>query len=112
VMIVLRHRALLTSRRHQLPFRPMRRAVVLGLLTLGILLALAAPASAQTATTGPPTSTSASTTSTALKTAGGPGAEGSSRLPTLGEGFPWITVGAVILVAGLVGARLRRGSRR
>jgi hypothetical protein len=43
-----------------------------------------------------------------LATAGGSG----QRLPTLGEGFPWITVGVVVLAAGLVGARLRRASRR
>jgi hypothetical protein len=90
----------------------MRRAVVLGLLALGILLVVGLPSSAQTATTALPPSTSSSTTSPALKTVGGAGAEGSSHLPTLGEGFPWISVGAVILVAGLVGGRLRRASRR
>jgi len=90
----------------------MRRAVVLGLLALGILLVAAWPSSAQTPTTTPPTTASASTTSSAPRAVGSAGNEGSSRLPTLGEGFPWITVGAVILVAGVVGARLRRGARR
>ncbi|MBV9412540.1 MAG: hypothetical protein JO148_13150 [Acidimicrobiia bacterium] len=95
----------------------MRRAVALGLLTLGILFGSVSAASAQTTT--PPTAkaTSSSTssqattsTSTPFKpvTAGGSG----NHLPTLGEGFPWITIGAVILVAGLVGARLRAASRR
>jgi hypothetical protein len=91
----------------------MRRAVALGLLMLGFLLAAASASVAQPVTPPPaPTTTSqASTTSSStpkVATAGG----GGNRLPTLGEGFPWITVGAVILVAGLAGARLRRASRR
>ena len=94
----------------------MRRAVVLALLALGILLVAASSLRAQTATTSPPASatplTPLTTSTTAVKTVGGAGNAGSSRLPTLGEGFPWITVGAVILVAGVVGARLRRAARR
>jgi hypothetical protein len=92
----------------------MRRAVALGLLMLGFLLAGASTSVAQPVTPPPPqtTTSQASATSTSTRpkvaTAGG----GGDRLPTLGEGFPWIGVGAVILVAGLAGARLRRASRR
>jgi hypothetical protein len=96
-------------------FAAVRRAVAFGLLALGILFVAAAASPAQTttppptaATTAPPTSSTPSSTLPKVATAGG----GGSRLPTLGEGFPWITVGVVILVAGLVGARLRRASRR
>jgi hypothetical protein len=89
-------------------FAPVRRAVVIGLLTLGVLFMAVSASVAQTVTA--PTTTPASTTSTS--TTGRPAAAQSrDRLPTLGEGFPWITVGAVVLVAGLVGARLRRASR-
>jgi hypothetical protein len=90
------------------------RAVTFGLLTLGILLVAASASPGQTVTAPPTTATTASTTSTSTSTpikpvtAGG----GGTKLPTLGEGFPWITVGAVALVAGLVGARLRQVSRR
>lgn len=92
----------------------MRRAVAFGLLTLGMLCVAGSASPAQTVTTAPTATTSpspSSTTSSTLPkvaTAGGSG----QRLPTLGEGFPWITVGAIVLVAGLVGARLRRESRR
>jgi len=96
-------------------FAAVRRAVAFGLLALGILIAAASASPAQTVTPPPTaTTTTPSTSSTPpstiprVATAGG----GGSRLPTLGEGFPWITVGVVILVAGLVGARLRRASRR
>ena len=88
-------------------FAPVRRAVAIGLLTLGVLLmavsaSIAQPVTTPT-TTGPASTTSTSTTARVAQSGG--------RLPTLGEGFPWITVGAVVLVAGLVGARLRRASR-
>jgi len=96
-------------------FAPVRRAVAFGLLALGILVATATLSPAQTGTppptattTSPSTSSTPSSTLPKVATAGG----GGSRLPTLGEGFPWITVGAVILVAGLAGAQLRRASRR
>jgi hypothetical protein len=92
----------------------MRRAVAFGLLTLGLLLVAASASPGQPVT--PPSSTTSSstpssTTSTLPKvaTAGGGGGSG---LPTLGEGFPWITVGAVALVAGLIGYQLRRAARR
>jgi len=96
-------------------FAPVRRAVAFGLLTLGLLIVAASSSVGQT-TTPPPTATtkplssssSSSSTLPKLATAGGSG----DRLPTLGEGFPWITVGAVILVAGLIGYRLRRAARR
>jgi len=95
-------------------FAAMRRAVAYGLLALGISVAAVSAAPAQTVTppptattTTPPPSTPPSTLPK-VATAGG----GGSRLPTLGEGFPWITIGVVILAAGLVGARLRRASRR
>jgi hypothetical protein len=93
----------------------MRRAVAFGLLTLGLLFWGATASPAQPVTPPPRSTTSSSTASTTtstlprVATAGG---GGGSHLPTLGEGFPWITVGAVALVAGLVGARLRRASRR
>ena len=91
----------------------MRRAVAFGLLTLGLLLVAASASPGQVT---PPTSTTSSsapssTTSTLPKVATAGGGAG-SRLPTLGEGFPWITVGAVILVAGLIGWRLRWAARR
>ncbi|MBV8303220.1 MAG: hypothetical protein JOZ04_03350 [Acidimicrobiia bacterium] len=107
----------------------MRWAVGSGLLLLGLLLVDAPASSAQpvTPTTPPPSAPSTSGGSTQAPTAPAPAsststsallpaagaADGStSGLPTLGEGFPWITVGAVILIAGLVGGRLRRASRR
>jgi hypothetical protein len=90
----------------------MRRAVAIGLLMLGSLLAVASVSPAQPVTPPPTTTSPAPATSTSTRpnvvTAGG----GGDRLPTLGEGFPWIGVGAVILIAGLAGARLRRASRR
>jgi hypothetical protein len=88
----------------------MRRAVAIGLLMLGFLLAAASASVAQPVTPPPTTTSQASTTSTSTRSKVATG--GGNRLPTLGEGFPWITVGAVILVAGLAGARLRRASRR
>jgi hypothetical protein len=94
-------------------FAPVRRAVAFGLLALGMLVPAVSEASAQPVappTTVTPTVLPSSTTvSTSTRP---PAAATGDRLPTLGEGFPWITVGAVILVAGLVGARLRRASRR
>ncbi|HEV3354798.1 MAG TPA: hypothetical protein VG076_17845 [Acidimicrobiales bacterium] len=92
----------------------MRRAVAIGLLMLGFLVAAASASVAQPVTPPPaPTTTSlAPTTSTSTRPKVARAGGGGSRLPTLGEGFPWITVGAVILVAGLAGARLRRASRR
>jgi hypothetical protein len=86
----------------------------LGLLTLGLLVGGITASPGQSVTPPTPSTTSSSTGSTTSSTlhkatsAGG----GGSSLPTLGEGFPWISVGAVILVAGLVGARLRRAARR
>jgi hypothetical protein len=88
-----------------------RRAVAIGLLTLGVLLVAVSTSIAQTVT--PPTTAPASTAPASTSTTARPAAARSGGgLPTLGEGFPWITVGAVVLVAGLVGARLRRSSRR
>jgi hypothetical protein len=89
---------------------PVRRAVAIWLLTLGVLLLAVPTSTAQTVTppTAPASTTSASTSTTARPAA----AQSRDGLPTLGEGFPWITVGAVVLVAGLVGARLRRTSHR
>jgi hypothetical protein len=92
----------------------MRRAVAFGLLTLGLLLltAAAAPGQPVTPPTSAPSSSTSSTTTSTLPRAATAGGGGSSGLPTLGEGFPWITVGAVILVGGLIGGQLRRAARR
>jgi hypothetical protein len=96
----------------------MRRAVAIGLLMLGSLLAVASVSVAQPVTpppaptTTPPVSAAPTSTRPKVASAGGGSGGGAGGLPTLGEGFPWITVGAVILVAGLAGARLRRASRR
>jgi len=90
-----------------------RRAVAIGLLALGVLLVAVSASLAQTVappTTAPGTSTSSTAATSTTARPAAPQAR--DRLPTLGEGFPWITVGAVVLVAGLVGARLRRASRR
>ena len=89
----------------------MRRAVAFGLLTLGLLFGGATLSSAQPVTAPSTTSSSTPSTTTSTLPKVGTAGGGGSGLPTLGEGFPWISVGAVILVAGLVGARLRRASR-
>jgi hypothetical protein len=85
-----------------------RRALAFGLLALGVLL-LAAPAVAQT--TSAPTTAEPTSTTTTARPPPATGRAARDGLPTLGEGFPWITTGVVILVAGLIGARLRRTSR-
>ncbi|MCU1450250.1 MAG: hypothetical protein JWP02_2420 [Acidimicrobiales bacterium] len=93
----------------------------LAVLALGLLLVVVGVgvAGAQTTAPSPPetatTSSSASTTEPPPTTTTRPliAPEGSSGgFPAAGEGFPWIPVGVGILVAGLIGSRLRRASRR
>jgi len=108
--VTIGHGTLLTAALRALRLRRMRRAVGCGLLLLGLLV-VAVPASHAQPVTPPTAPTSSTSTSTFSRVAVA-GHGSTDRLPTLGEGFPWITVGAVILVAGLVGARLRRASRR
>jgi hypothetical protein len=88
-------------------------------LALGVLLVVVGVhvAGAQTTTPSPPetATTSPSTTETPSTTTTRPliAPEGNSGgFPTAGEGFPWIPAGVGILVAGLIGSRLRRASRR
>jgi hypothetical protein len=95
-----------------------QRALVV--LALGLLLVVAGVhvAGAQTTTPAPPetaTTSSSSSSTTALPTTTRRliAPEGNTGgFPTAGEGFPWIPTGVGILVAGLIGSRLRRASRR
>jgi hypothetical protein len=90
----------------------------LAVLALGLLLVVPGvhAAGAQTTTPSPPeTATASSSTSEPSSTTTRPliAPEGNSGgFSAAGEGFPWIPTGVGILVAGLIGSRLRRASRR
>src|SRR4051812_38880724 len=103
---------------HSTTLSPVRRGLAFGLLALGVLIIPSPSASAQPTSAPPPTVPA----TPATPAAGSPEPTATTRvLPTQsagrgitagGEGFPWIPVGVGILVAGLIGSRQRRASRR